>query len=45
MREETLSVLPLDGWLAEAAVHATQLNCIFSLEEGYKLKGSQEKSK
>jgi PI-3-kinase-related kinase SMG-1 len=45
MREETLSVLPLDGWLPEAAVHATQLHCIFSFEEGYKLKGSQEKSK
>ncbi|KAK9287064.1 hypothetical protein L1049_015473 [Liquidambar formosana] len=44
MLEETFSVLPLDG-LAEAAAHATQLHCIFAFEEGYKLKGSQEKSK
>lgn len=44
MLEETLSVLPLDG-LAEAAAHATQLHCIFSFEEGYKLRGSQDKSK
>lgn len=42
MLEETLSVLPLDG-LAEAAAHAIQLHCIFAFEEGYKLKGSQDK--
>ena len=44
MLEEMLSVLPLDD-LAEAAAHATQLHCIFAFEEGYKLKGSQDKPK
>ncbi|KAJ7967387.1 Serine/threonine-protein kinase SMG1 [Quillaja saponaria] len=42
MLEETLSVLPLDG-LTEAAPHAIQLHCIFTLEEDYKLKSIQEK--
>ncbi|XP_057963612.1 uncharacterized protein LOC131154843 [Malania oleifera] len=44
MLEETLFVLPLDG-LTEAAAYATQLHCIFTFEEGYKLKCSQEKPK
>ncbi|KAF5448742.1 hypothetical protein F2P56_029247 [Juglans regia] len=43
MLDETLTVLPLDE-LAEAAAFATQLHCIFAYEEGYKLKGSQDKS-
>ncbi|KAJ8747586.1 hypothetical protein K2173_014542 [Erythroxylum novogranatense] len=40
MLEEILAVLPLDG-LAEAVPYATQLHCIFSFEEGYKLHGTQ----
>ncbi|KAK4848883.1 hypothetical protein QYF36_018291 [Acer negundo] len=44
MLDEILSALPLDG-LSEAAVHATQLHCIFALEEGQRLKGNQSKSK
>ncbi|KAJ0077716.1 hypothetical protein Patl1_36279 [Pistacia atlantica] len=44
MLDEILSVLPLDG-LSEAAVHATQLHCIFAFEEGQKFIGNQAKSK
>ncbi|KAJ8747645.1 hypothetical protein K2173_012821 [Erythroxylum novogranatense] len=40
MLEEILAVLPLDG-LAEAVPYATQLHCIVSFEEGYKLHGTQ----
>lgn len=42
--EEVLSVLPLDG-LAEAAAYASQLHCIFALEESSMLTGNQVKPK
>ncbi|KAF5727229.1 hypothetical protein HS088_TW22G00918 [Tripterygium wilfordii] len=42
MLEEILSVLPLDGF-PEAAGPATQLHCIFAVEEGDKLKCHLEK--
>ncbi|PON53043.1 Serine/threonine protein kinase [Trema orientale] len=44
MLEETLAVLPLDG-LREAAAYSIQLHCIYVFEDGYKLKGSQDKAK
>ncbi|KAL5855729.1 hypothetical protein ACOSQ4_005531 [Xanthoceras sorbifolium] len=42
MLDEILSALPLDG-LSEAAVHSTQLHCIFAFEECQRLKGNQSK--
>ncbi|KAJ4845107.1 LOW QUALITY PROTEIN: hypothetical protein Tsubulata_030337 [Turnera subulata] len=44
MLEEILSVLPLDG-LAEVSPFATQLHCIFAIEEAQKFRGSRSKSK
>ncbi|EXB63651.1 Serine/threonine-protein kinase SMG1 [Morus notabilis] len=44
MLEETFAVLPLDG-LREAAAYAIQLHCIVAFEDGYKLRGSQDKFK
>ncbi|GAB4853946.1 Serine/threonine-protein kinase smg1 [Ancistrocladus abbreviatus] len=43
MLDEVLTVLPLDG-LQEAAPYAAQLHCIFVLEEGCRLSGSQDKT-
>ncbi|GMH23554.1 hypothetical protein Nepgr_025397 [Nepenthes gracilis] len=44
MLDEILTALPLDG-LEEAAPYAIQLHCVFSVEEGCRINGSQDKLK